>query len=144
MNWDGTDSYAVAGGSGGPQPDDLDPRTAYLYTQFATGNLSNYDYDELSTPPGDDRDTDAQQLQLAIWKIEQEITAALTGKALTWYNEAVTAGWTDIGNVRILNLYDTSVPEPRQDMLYYVPVPAAVLLGILGLSVAGIKLRKYA
>ena len=30
------------------------------------------------------------------------------------------------------------------DVMYAVPVPAAVLLGMLGLSVAGIKLRKYA
>lgn len=30
------------------------------------------------------------------------------------------------------------------DMVYAVPVPGAVLLGILGLSVAGVKLRKFA
>ena len=162
VNWDGTDSYAVAGGSGGPQPDDLDPRTAYLYTQFATGNLSNYDYDELSTPPGDDRDTDAQQLQKAIWYIEEEIGLTWDGskwvqtidvitelgagsKALAWYNEAVALSTAaDLAGVSILNLYDHSSLEYRQDMLHFVPVPAAVLLGMLGLGVAGIKLRKYA
>lgn len=30
------------------------------------------------------------------------------------------------------------------DVMYAVPVPGAVLLGMLGLSVAGVKLRKYA
>ena len=55
-----------------------------------------------------------------------------------------------------LNLViDTSTgPEPKFDVLYpswgefsdvsVVPVPGAVLLGMLGLSVAGIKLRKFA
>ena len=151
VNWTSPNSYAVAGGVGGagPNGDPLDPRTAYLYTQFATGNLSNYDYDdEFGITPGDDRDTDAQQLQYAIWKIEEEITATLADKALAWFTEAdnavTTEAWTGIGNVRVLNLVDNTDPTPRQDMLYLVPVPGAVLLGILGLSVAGIKLRKYA
>ena len=30
------------------------------------------------------------------------------------------------------------------DVMYAVPVPGAVLLGMLGLSVAGVKLRKFA
>ena len=34
--------------------------------------------------------------------------------------------------------------ELGQDYLVMVPLPGAILLGILGLSVAGIKLRKYA
>lgn len=29
-----------------------------------------------------------------------------------------------------------------KNMMYVVPVPAAALLGMLGLSVAGVKLRK--
>jgi len=56
-------------------------------------------------------------------------------------------------------LYDTWTPGPHtmtwggsySGLMHYgvmvltpVPVPAAVLLGILGLSVVGIKLRKFA
>ena len=148
VNWDGTNSYAVYGGVDGGSPDPLDPRTAYLYTEFAKGTLSNYDYPTTGTMPGSARAGDAGQLQLAIYKIENEITDALADKALAWFTEAdnavTTGAWTGIGNVRVLNLLDNSVVTPRQDMLYLVPVPGAVLLGILGLSVAGIKLRKYA
>lgn len=153
VNWDGTNSYAVAGGiSGqtGPEGDPIDIKTAYLYSQFATGQLSNYDYPTAGTMPGDDRDTDAQALQNAIWYIEGEIGigdapgVALSGKALAWYNEALANAVQKDYGVRALNLYDNSTLTARQDMLYYVPVPGAVILGILGLSVAGIKLRKYA
>ena len=153
INWDGTDSDAVYGGSDpSPEPDPLDPMTAYLYTQFATGVLSNYDYPTMGLMPGDDRDTDARQLQYAIWYIEQELGpgSLISGsKAEAWYKEAYDAvvtnqTWTGIGDVRVLNLWDNTEPTPLQDMLYLVPVPGAVLLGILGLGVAGIKLRKFA
>ena len=159
VSWNGTDSYAVAGGKN-PGPDPLDPMTAYLYTQFATGALA------LSATPYDytlaNRASDAVQLHKAIWYIEEEIGVTWDGtkwvqtqtatvalgagtKALAWYNEAAAAGWNDIGNVRILNLYDHSEVTPLQDQLYLqVPVPGAILLGMLGLSVAGIKLRKFA
>ena len=146
VSWDGTNSYAVHGGvDPSPDPDPLDPKTAYLYTQFATGALASSTYATYDYNPAVNRASDAVQLQYAIWYIEQEITSLTSGsKAEKWYNEAVAAGWTGIGQARVLNLYDYGSLEPRQDMLYLVPVPAAVLLGILGLSVAGIKLRKYA
>ena len=147
----GIQSDAVQGGSGGGSPDQLDPMTAYLYTQFATGALASsatpYDYD-----PTVNRASDAQQLQNAIWFIEGEIGPLTTSsKAEAWYDEAYAAvvtnqTWTGIGAVRVLNL-ENQIPggfQDAQDMLYMVPVPGAVLLGILGLSVAGIKLRKYA
>ena len=156
-------TFAVAGGYAGGSPDPLDQRTAYLYRQFATGALASstyatYDY---TTAPGT-RASDAEQLQLAIWYIEEEIGLTWDGskwvqtidvitelgagsKALAWYNEAVALSTAaDLAGVSILNLYDHSSLEYRQDMLHFVPVPAAVLLGMLGLGVAGIKLRKYA
>jgi hypothetical protein len=152
---------AVKGGIGGqdtPNGDTLDPRTAYLYTQFATGNLSNYRYNGTQAQ----RERDAGRLQRVIWYIENEIglgkpaDEVLGGKALDWFNEAVNAGWKSIGNVRVLNLSENifekgeffeCCEQYNQDILVYapvVPVPAAVLLGILGLSIAGIKLRKFA
>lgn len=133
--------------------DPLDPMTAYLYTQFATGQLSNYDFDNSSNQ----RKSDAGQLQNAVWYIEEEIIGPLVSgsKAEDWYNEALEATtlgidgeiWSGIGNVRVLNLYGTYsggvVGTVHQDVLIYVPVPAAVILGLLGLGAAGIKLRKY-
>lgn len=149
--WNGSlQSDAVLGGSGGGTPDPIDPKTAYLYTQFATGVLSNYDYDN----PGAGRVTSAGQLQNVLWYIEDEVGTLDSTQAQDWYDEAVAAVgsggvWKNmgIGDVRVLNLYDL-IPGNgfvvAQDMLYLVPVPGAVLLGILGLGVAGWKLRKYA
>ena len=151
------DTVAIQGGIAGGTPDPLDPWTAYLYTEFATGNLSSYTW---TAGPG--RAADAGQLQNAIWYIEEEIgltdigggvlgqtenaaTALGSGtKALAWYNEAASENWTDIGNVRVLNPYHNTVREDFQSQLYLVPVPGAVLLGFLGLSAAGLKLRKFA
>jgi hypothetical protein len=133
-----TDSHAILGSK--PNGDDLDSRTAYLYTQFAKGTLSNYNY-----VAGVGRSASAGELQKAIWWIEGE-GGSNAGQAGIWITEATNAGWTDIGDVRILN---TWVPGhigelgyKTQDQLYLVPVPAAVLLGMLGLGVAGLKLRK--
>ena len=45
-------------------------------------------------------------------------------------------------NLWYLDGWNAAIVE--MDALQFVPVPAAVLLGILGLGVAGLKLRKYA
>jgi len=125
--------------------DPLDPKTAYLFTQFSQGTLSGYRY----SGTHNERTADAAALQNAIWYIEQEIATLPSGKATTWYNAAVAAGWTSIGSVRVLNLYTTynattgKVTGLAQDILV-IPVPAAVLLGMLGLGVAGLKLRRFA
>ena len=59
-------SHAWEGGTG--QGDDLDPRTAYLYTQFATGSLSSLGY----VYTGSGRTASAAALQNVIWAIEGE------------------------------------------------------------------------
>jgi hypothetical protein len=128
--------------------DPLDPKTAYLYTKFATGTLLNYNYGGTTA----ERKADAAALQSAIWYIEQEFNTIAAGQATTWYNEAVGAvasgAWSGIGNVRVLNLYtgynslSNTVSGSAQDILVMVPVPATVLLGLLGLGLGGWKLRK--
>lgn len=139
----GAGSHAILGGL--TYGDNLDPRTAYLYTQFAEGTLSNYDY-----VAGAGRVASAGALQNAIWWIEGE-GGSDADQAGLWITEAQDAidseAWSGIGNVRVLN---TWVPDhignlsyARQDMLFLVPTPAAVILGILGLSAVGVKLRKY-
>jgi hypothetical protein len=139
----GSGSHAVYGSK--TYGDNLDPLTAYLYTQFATGTLTDYDY--YNTGVG--RNVSAGQLQKAIWFLEEEGVSLVAGsQADKWVIEAQNSGWTDIGKVRVLNNWVTGYkddPEYRkQDQLYLTPIPASVILGLLGISVVGVKLRKYA
>jgi hypothetical protein len=129
-------SYAVggAGGAIGGQ-DPLDPRSAYLYSSFRA-NPSAYN---------------TIALQAAFWHIEQEQSLPTRGtgtsdQELAWaYIDAATAaGWTDIGNVVVLNLYDTEHGNLQSQLgLTTVPEPTTLLLlgfGLIGL--AGVR-RKF-
>ncbi|MCP4609494.1 MAG: hypothetical protein GY845_12340 [Planctomycetes bacterium] len=139
----GSGSHAVYGSK--KYGDNLDPMTAYLYTQFATGALTDYDYSNT----GAGRNISAGQLQKAIWFLEEEGVSLVAGsQADKWVIEAQSAGWTDIGNVRVLNNWTPGYKDdPRyrkQDQLYITPIPASVILGLIGISIVGVKLRKYA
>lgn len=155
---DGSGSHAVLGGaySNPGVGDDLDARTAYLYTQFALGTLGGYNY----VPVASGRRFSAGSLQLAIWYIEEEIdlaTLSADAQAVTWYNEAVeateigslvgggvtdgSATWKGIGKVRVLNM--TSGGDLKQDMLWLAtPAPGAALLIGVGLAAIGWFRRK--
>jgi hypothetical protein len=136
---DGTPgSHAYGGGKNTNSGDDLDFMTAWLYEQFATAQLDNYDFDNVKG----ERKSDAAGLQWAIWYIEDELDNLSYGKAQDYWDMAFAAKPTSIGNVRILQAYVGDCY--KQDQLYYVPVPGAVLLGMLGLSAAGLKLRRFA
>jgi len=137
----------AVGGGGGPNPDPLDPRTAYLFTKFANGLLSNYDF---ANSVAGSRAASADALQKAIWYIEQE--AGYPGnnaQAQAWIQEAAAAvdvngswyqqwGANSIGNVRVMNLYSLNhAGDPahgKQDQLVMIPAPGAALLAFLGLS----------
>jgi hypothetical protein len=167
-------SHAYGGGndSEGPPPgDNLGSRTAYLYQQFALGLLEGYVYDTSTstrTPVtfgGNSasfyRWETAGVLQRVLWALEDEGGSTWSTKyygvdlgtdeqalAAYWYSSMDIGSWTGIGNVRVLQLYGSYESGVyscnRQDQLYLVPVPAAVLLGMLGLGAAGLKLRKCA
>ena len=135
--------------SGGPM---LSTKASYI-----AGLLNTYSYDN---------DLKAAAMQVAIWEIIYE---GATGASAWEVSDTTGSGNfyldTVVGNVdeiAVANLANTwldnvlmassysqytglghDVGKSTQDFVL-VPVPAAVILGILGLGVAGIKLRKYA
>lgn len=154
------DTAAVRGGFdgqdgtlGGLSSDSLDARTAYLYTKFWLGTLTGYD-----KTVGSGRAASATALQLAIWKIEQELVptggsgaADLSDRfnslsvnynalAKQFYDDAVANAGTGIGQVRVLNLTITSggSVSQRQSLLVMVPLPSAAWLGLGMMSVLGV------
>ncbi|MCX5645812.1 MAG: PEP-CTERM sorting domain-containing protein [Phycisphaerae bacterium] len=141
---------AMLGGlnNGAPGPnggDPLDARTAYLYTQFAAGTLSGYNYS-----PDTHRVDSAKALQDVIWYLENE-TGSVSGSRenafLTAANNAVNSGsWTGLGTVEVLNLYDVGhagdLCYRHQDMLAIsstapIPAPGTLVLVGLGTSLVG-------
>jgi hypothetical protein len=141
INFDVTYYWKVSGaaedgGIGGPSPDPLSPETGYLFAQFWKGTLSSYFDNSLN------RVTMANELQEAIWYLEQEITS-VSGQAATWVTEAQNSGWTDTGQVRVLNLYSSYnagvYSGNKQDQLVMVvPTPTGVGAGAGVLVALGI------
>lgn len=143
----GPGSHAIWGSMQSSGGDDLDPRTAFLYTKFATGTLQTYYYD--ATYNGGNvytsRSAAADALQQAIWYIEGE--GGSLNAFVTMANNAIASGgeWENrgIGDVRVLNMY-TTAGALAQDQLYLIPAPGAVLLGLLGFSLIGWVKRRFA
>jgi len=131
----------LGGGNNGPAGpaggDPLDPRTAYLYSSFRAGTLAGYDY-----TPGAGRSSSALALQEVIWYLEDEAAKTWSSGSLqdTFYAAAQSANWTDLGNVRLLNVYDVGhagdLQYRHQDLLTIIPAPGALLLAGLGACLA--------
>jgi len=145
-----TGSQAVQGGQTSENGvDPLEYQTAYLYTQFATGQLGDYDYDNMAN-----RALDARSLQQAIWFFEEGI-ATTDAQSLVWIDEANDAVadaniWGEtIGNVRILNMFGAGTfggdegGSLAQDQLFIIPAPGSAILGVLGLGALALVRRRF-
>lgn len=133
------------------QNQDLNFKTAWLYSQFRAGTLSGYDY----TPNSAARIASADALQAAIWHLENESGytnfASLSAAAQNFVNLAVAANPQDLGNVRVVNLVWTTTRSgfqagaAAQDVLTIIPEPAFFQMGALiafgGLGYARLRKR---
>jgi hypothetical protein len=129
---------ALYNGTANPVPITLG--VAYLYSQFAKGTLSGYDYTY-----GAGRVASAGNLQQAIWYLlgEYQDGAQLSGVALAalnssgiapadWYNAA--NGAYGVGDMVL------GTPGTAQDQLVMVPEPTTMVAGAgaLGLALLGV------
>jgi hypothetical protein len=164
-NWGNSTPYNISislNSIGAPDAFALSEGTAYLYSQFAQGTLSGYDFNTGNDPTDAAiRTQDAGELQAAIWALQGNQTyggfpSGTTGNP--YYADAVaylgagnvdTAATlsTDFGT-EILNLTDGS-GNPAQNQLVYMgaPIPhrqsvadngatfAMLALGLGGLAV---------
>jgi hypothetical protein len=126
-------SAAVQGGVGGPHPDPISKGTAYLFYNFAKGTLAGYDYAGT---------TKTQDLQNAIWYLEEEIGDPGTNEFLTavyglYGNLAgARADANGLFGVAALNLSRDGDPN-AQDVLVVTPEPLTMILfglGLIGLA----------
>jgi hypothetical protein len=149
------DEKAWDGGKTGGPGDPLSAESAYLYTLWLDGSVGEkvFTYDTANT----------NALQNAIWYSEGEKSLSAIGgassdakKLYDYAVDAVTQGgdtdsWYNrhentIGDIRVLNLwkYSNHTGYAQDQLVRIVPVPAAFVLGMLGMGVAGIRLRKSA
>lgn len=93
---------------------------------------------------------EAAALQVAVWEILADGASGFDLTSGSFYTEGYDTTLANsylasiTGSGDYTHLFVGLSHGTYQDYIVRIPVPAAVLLGIFGLSVAGIKLRKFA
>jgi hypothetical protein len=136
---------AFGGGVAGGSPDPLDTKTAYLYSQFLSGAFGALTKDDVTG------------LQLAIWRLEQELdstyggasvgaSAAQVSKADYFYGLSSAANGSLYG-IRVMRLwtgYDSTTgvfTGAKQDLLVQAPDGGATV-ALLGCALMGLGLLR--
>jgi hypothetical protein len=146
--WAELNTKAINGGVGGGSPDPLSIGAAWLYKQFAEGNLDGYDY-----APGSGREASAAALQATLWWLEDEIAGqpdnSFTSLVLAQFGNAAaakadydpsTAGF----QVRVINMWGVDAngnidyTKRKQDMLVYLVPDGGMTLVLLGCGLLGL------
>lgn len=134
--------------------DELDPRTAWLYTEYRKGTdgaLDDlpgiYDYAFIGAGP-EGTEYSANSLQRAIWYLEDEMSFSslntLAKKFVAAANTAVKNGWSGLGQVRVANLVYGSKRnghkegDRAQDVLILIPEPASIVFWMTSTAVMGL------
>jgi hypothetical protein len=131
---------------------------AYLYSQFAKGTLTNYDYSNASSGQFSSRANAAEALQIAIWWVQGLDTGGiysegapvpnsgdnyyvnlLSGIGATW---ATTVASPDYDGVKVLvldnsNSSNGSTPYSQPQLYYSVPDNGTTVL-LLGVALVGL------
>ena len=125
----GISTAAMNGGVGGGNPDPLDVKTAWLYTQYVQNPSALNAVTGWAAASAEAKGT---AMQNAIWYIEQEVNT-LSTLASALVGAAASSGWTDVGNVKILNV-TTLAGGLAQDQLYITPIPEPEIYAMMGLG----------
>jgi hypothetical protein len=146
--------------------------TAWLYSQFAAGTLTGYNYTNTAASFGatgwaSPRGTDAAALQAAIWYLQGQITFTQAGGSTNQYLNLLTASTgsgglglgtlsaalasdpNNIYNVEVLNVGDAAANYQYQAQLVIAPssVPdGGTTVMLMGIALGGLALlrRKFA
>jgi len=136
--------------AGGAGPISFDTPTghalAFIFNTFHTGGTA-----AIQGLSGINGFTTAQYRELVqrtIWNklYGGNTTATITLAHINQLFNAASGQWSDLGNVRVMNLWDDAETEtgPRQDMLVIVPLPSGAGLasaGLLGLAATSRRRR---